>query len=1060
MKLIYKQIGRNLLLLLLLGMTYGLQAQIQFGYSKALYPVSATTDENGNHYVATVFDIQIFDPHGVLLRKINIPRMGGNALDVRRVQIDSDGAVYVLETGNRKVIVFGANGDLLLSFGTTGNQPGQFSFPSDLVLDAAGNIYVVDEVRKVVSVFTKTGVFVKQLGVGHLSAARYLAVDGSGKVYVADPTNRVVKVIDGNNNLLLTVGSAGTNPGQFQSAIEGVTVDAIGRIYVCESWISKISIFESNGSYVTSLQSGATIIDFNNKVFSLTVRNKFVSILSSDLVESKKIGGSDIYSQPGNLYQHTSLAFDSDNNIYVADAGNGRVQVFNAQGEFVRAFGSFGAANNQFIFLRSIALDRNDQVYILDSDKVKVFSKNGDFIRTFGTSGSGAGQFSQARGIKVDVNGRIYVADTQNNRVQIFSNEGNFIRSIAFDGNKYVFSVETFAVDVFYLGVERSSIFEYSNDGTNSSLFSNPGTPESAMGFPVAIAATDDFVYVRDQKYVHKYDKVSRSFVSRLGKSGINPGEIADDIYSGYATMAISRDHTLMAVGDMLRVQIFPLVNNITFESLSQRTLSDGNFTLTATASSNLPVSFESSNPDVASIDGNLVTVKKTGTVTITAKQEGNGITPAAQQVVRDLVISKRVQSITFEELSLRTFGDAPFELEATSTSGLPVSFTSSNTAVATVENNMVTIVGAGTVTITASQQGDNIFKVAPPIEQVLTVNKASQTITFPILAAKTFGDSPFSPEVNASSGFPVVLSSSDETIASVVNNTITIHKAGDVLIMAVQVGNQNYLEAVPVEQRLFIGKALQEIAFADIPDQRMEDNTFQLSATSTSGLSVTYIGSHPEVASISGNMVTFHKPGTIAIAANQAGNENYEAAIQVARLLTILKEKQTIAFGPLADRVVGEEPFELIATSDRNLPITYVSSDENVATVQGNMVTLRGAGTTVITARQDGNESVDAMETEQPLVVRLVTEVENPASELVTIYPNPASDKIVLVPKKDVENILITVLDATGREVTLTLTKKERGVFEANIISLPNGLYTIRIQTQEALHSIKFVKE
>jgi hypothetical protein len=82
-------------------------------------------------------------------------------------------------------------------------------------------------------------------------------------------------------------------------------------------------------------------------------------------------------------------------------------------------------------------------------------------------------------------------------------------------------------------------------------------------------------------------------------------------------------------------------------------------------------------------------------------------------------------QTITFNALTTRTIGDAPFSLSATSTSNLPVSFSSATPSVATISGNTVTIVGAGTTIITASQAGNDNFNAATSVQQTLTVRAA-----------------------------------------------------------------------------------------------------------------------------------------------------------------------------------------------------------------------------------------------------------------------------------------------------------------------------------------------
>ena len=162
------------------------------------------------------------------------------------------------------------------------------------------------------------------------------------------------------------------------------------------------------------------------------------------------------------------------------------------------------------------------------------------------------------------------------------------------------------------------------------------------------------------------------------------------------------------------------------------------------------------------------------------------------------------------------------------------------------------------------------------------------QVITLSSLADKTFGDDPFSIESTSSVGLGVILSSSDPTIASVSNNTVSIHGAGVVEIIAEQPGNNFYGAAAPVRQRLSIEKAAQLISFDALPDQTSDAGSFTLSAASSSGLEISFESADNEIVSIAGNVATIHKDGTVNITARQSGNKNYHAAEDVVRSLMI----------------------------------------------------------------------------------------------------------------------------------------------------------------------------
>jgi len=108
--------------------------------------------------------------------------------------------------------------------------------------------------------------------------------------------------------------------------------------------------------------------------------------------------------------------------------------------------------------------------------------------------------------------------------------------------------------------------------------------------------------------------------------------------------------------------------------------------------------------------------------------------------VPANLTITKIVNVITFAAIATKTYGDAAFTLSATASSGLAVTYTSDNMAVATVSGNTITVVGAGTAHIIASQPGNNIYAAAADIAQTLIVNKRNITINADA-KYKTYGD-------------------------------------------------------------------------------------------------------------------------------------------------------------------------------------------------------------------------------------------------------------------------------------------------------------------------------
>lgn len=159
-----------------------------------------------------------------------------------------------------------------------------------------------------------------------------------------------------------------------------------------------------------------------------------------------------------------------------------------------------------------------------------------------------------------------------------------------------------------------------------------------------------------------------------------------------------------------------------------------------------------------------------------------------------------RLQTISFTLPAQATFGAAPPVLKATSTSRLPVSFSSNNTAVARITGGRLEISGAGSALITATQSGNPQWLAALPVSRLLTVSKGNQKISFPALSNRKFAaGASFALAASAGSKLPVQIQSSDPGVVSVDGQTATIQGRGTVTITASQGGDSNWNPAADV---------------------------------------------------------------------------------------------------------------------------------------------------------------------------------------------------------------------------------------------------------------------
>jgi ELWxxDGT repeat protein len=172
------------------------------------------------------------------------------------------------------------------------------------------------------------------------------------------------------------------------------------------------------------------------------------------------------------------------------------------------------------------------------------------------------------------------------------------------------------------------------------------------------------------------------------------------------------------------------LEQTITFNPLPAKTYGDAPFTLTATSDAGLPITYESSDPTIASVSGDVVTIHKAGTIMMKATQTGNGTYDAADPVEVVLLINKADQTITFPAIADKTLGDAPFTLPGSSTSGLALSYQTTTPAKITITGNQVTLTEAGTATVVANQPGNENYNPSAVAQQSFCVNPQKPTVT------------------------------------------------------------------------------------------------------------------------------------------------------------------------------------------------------------------------------------------------------------------------------------------------------------------------------------------
>lgn len=182
------------------------------------------------------------------------------------VAVDAAGTVYVADATLKRVFAYGPDGTLRLAIG----RDGELESPSGLAVDrAARRLYVADAARhQVLSFATDTGALIRAIGkrggeLGEFNYPTNVAVDAAGTLYVADTFNFRIQVIDRDGHPVRAFGELGDSPGQLNRP-KGIAVDSEGHVYVVDSSFNNFQIFDQEGHLLLFVgQGGGAVGEFS-----------------------------------------------------------------------------------------------------------------------------------------------------------------------------------------------------------------------------------------------------------------------------------------------------------------------------------------------------------------------------------------------------------------------------------------------------------------------------------------------------------------------------------------------------------------------------------------------------------------------------------------------------------------------------------------------------------------------------------------------------------------------------------------------------------------------------
>jgi len=259
--------------------------------------------------------------------------------------------------------------------------------PYGMAVDSKGNLFIAD--GKVGAVFmfnteTKELTMLKNGVHAHFGDIIGLALDDSDRLFVSDTKLHRILVFDKNHKVEGDISEGVVDPG-------GLAVDNENRfLYVADAALDQVLVYDAD---------------------KLTLIRKMGTA-----------GTKHTLTEPGQFAVPTNVAVDADGNLYVTDTYNNRVEIFDADGNFIRAWGKSGDRPGYFSRPKGIAIDSDGHVWVADAvmDIIQCYTAEGQFLMWMGGHGLFPGQFRALAGLYIDKNDRIFTAEQYPGRVQMF----------------------------------------------------------------------------------------------------------------------------------------------------------------------------------------------------------------------------------------------------------------------------------------------------------------------------------------------------------------------------------------------------------------------------------------------------------------------------------------------------------------------------------------------------------------------------------------------------------------------------------------------------------------
>ena len=531
-----------------------------------LLPTEIAVSPSGEVYVADPRgnNIQKFTEDGGYLQTWDESNTNNGFLSPVGVAIDQkSGDVYVLEEGSGGVQKFTSNGTFLAKWGgqsglNTVPSNGTFRNPTGIATDSNGYVYVVDSGNARIQKFDQNGTYVSKWGEqgtgrGQFSTPALIAVDSSGDVYVTDTTTALIQKFSSTGTFLnswnLSAYSSLVNNTQLNSKVYplAIATDEVGNVYVSTTPAGIVKL-SPDGILIGKWKVHATTSTLFGFIPGLAVNHKNGNLYAVfDSLEPKV----QVYSTQGDFIKEwggrastddqiiapIGISTDSLGNVFVLDSGHWRVDELASSGASYLNRWNLSLSSDTYARPSGIAVaSRSGTVFVVDdSHGVTKYDLTGKVLNRWNFSEQIDPNNRSAYDAKIaaDPNGNVYVLQSGTNLVKKFSPSGQLIVEWDLpkgqDGTSYPTALASGPNGEIYVTDYSQGVVEkFSSEGKPILKWgsSNPGTGESFTPYTVAVNQKTGDVYASDVNNFRIQEFTDQGkFVTKFGTEGRGPGQ-------------------------------------------------------------------------------------------------------------------------------------------------------------------------------------------------------------------------------------------------------------------------------------------------------------------------------------------------------------------------------------------------------------------------------------------------------------------------------------------------------------------------------------------------------